>query len=204
MADEKKVGQSTRNGVVHKTVLKFTKRERTWSQMHENPVTEAKIIAGPPGTTLRNRETTVGKGGDMGIWKTWYGTRRAVRKMSHCSTQAPHEPSHAVTTSSRRLRKARTRLSIKDRGATSRGWSFAAVVGMWGSWCSLWTGDDAAVGAGVTYVHEVAANQRDWRGTSLHWFQETCFPSFAALLKASWRRTLLILITVSSTVLPFV
>lgn len=67
MADEKKVGQSTRNGVVHKTVLKFTKRERTWSQMHENPVTEAKIIAGPPGTTLRNRETTVGKGGDMGI-----------------------------------------------------------------------------------------------------------------------------------------
>lgn len=31
--------------------------------MRKNPVTEAKIIVGPPGTTLRNRETTVEREG---------------------------------------------------------------------------------------------------------------------------------------------
>lgn len=93
------------NGAVHNQWKDSQQRDKleTWSQMHENPVTEAKIIAGPLVTTLRNRETTVMKDGNTGTSKTWYGTRRAVRKMSHCSTQAPHEPSHAVTTSSRQL-----------------------------------------------------------------------------------------------------
>lgn len=45
------------------TIHKTSETIRTQNEMHKNPVTEAKIIAGPPGTTLRNRETTVEREG---------------------------------------------------------------------------------------------------------------------------------------------
>lgn len=133
--------------------------------MHENPVTEAKIIAGPPGTTLRNRETTVKKSADTGTWKTWYGTRRAVRKwvtaalrhLTNRVTQSPHPPG--------------------DWGKHARDFSPKTVVRfhMAGRLLPSWGCGDRGVhfgqamtqqlGAGVTYVHKVAANQRDWRSS---------------------------------------
>lgn len=81
--------------------------------------------------------------------------------MSHWSTQAPHEPSHTVTTSRPLDDCGKHTWDFQRPRCSSHGCSVAAVVEMGGPRCSLWTSDDAAVSAGVTYVHETATNRRD-------------------------------------------